>query len=127
MHPRYCPWSFHTVMMLQYFGKVEPPVTQVTLKQITGKIKSLEKENRELAENISAWKQKTNDAKKCLEKTIRQKKVLSEEALKFKNLKTIEKDNEYLNDMIQIARAKLQAARDQNAKRLRSVRVWLLC
>ncbi|XP_072831842.1 uncharacterized protein [Vicugna pacos] len=102
---------------------VELPVTQVTLKQITGKIKSLEKENRELAENISAWKQKTDDAKKYLGKTTRQKKMLSEEALKFENLETIEKDNEYLNDMIQIARAKVQAARDQNAKRLRSPRV----
>ncbi|XP_072811622.1 transport and Golgi organization protein 1 homolog [Vicugna pacos] len=43
--------------------------------------------------------------------------MLSEEAVKFKeNLKIIKRKSEYLNDIIQIARAKLQAARDQNAK-----------
>ncbi|XP_074208407.1 transport and Golgi organization protein 1 homolog [Camelus bactrianus] len=58
----------------------------------------------------------TKNAVKCLEDTIRQKKMLSEEALKFKeNLKTIERVNEHLND-VQIARAKLQAVRDQNTK-----------
>ncbi|XP_064333052.1 transport and Golgi organization protein 1 homolog isoform X2 [Camelus dromedarius] len=95
---------------------VKPPVSRVTLKQVTEQIKNLENKNRELAENISAWVQKTNNAKKCLEETIRQKKMRSEKALKFKNLKTIERASEYLNDVIQIAQAKLQAVRDQNAK-----------
>ncbi|XP_072811627.1 transport and Golgi organization protein 1 homolog [Vicugna pacos] len=95
---------------------VKPPMFQVTLKQMTEKIKNFEKENKELEENVSSWEQKTNNAKKCLE-AIRQKKMLSEEALKFKeNLKIIKRKSEYLNDIIQIARAKLQAARDQNAK-----------
>ncbi|XP_072806724.1 uncharacterized protein [Vicugna pacos] len=95
---------------------VKPPMFQVTLKQLTEKIKNFEKENKELEENVSSWEQKTNNTKKCLE-AIRQKKMLSEEALKFKeNLKIIERKSEYLNDTIQIARAKLQAARDQNAK-----------
>ncbi|KAB1258092.1 hypothetical protein Cadr_000022529 [Camelus dromedarius] len=58
----------------------------------------------------------TNNAKKCLEEAIRQKKLPSEKALKFKSLKAIEKVNENLNDIIQIVRAKLQAVRDQNAK-----------
>ncbi|XP_072804374.1 uncharacterized protein [Vicugna pacos] len=62
---------------------VKPPVCQVNLKQMTEQIKNLENENRELAENISAWVQKTNNAKKCLEETIRQK-MLSEKSLKFK-------------------------------------------
>ncbi|KAB1251206.1 hypothetical protein Cadr_000031389 [Camelus dromedarius] len=53
---------------------------------------------------------------KCLEETIRQKKMPSEKTLNFKeNLKTIERVNEHLND-VQIARAKLQAVREQNAK-----------
>ncbi|XP_064334159.1 tropomyosin-1, isoforms 33/34-like isoform X2 [Camelus dromedarius] len=95
---------------------VKPRASQVTLKQMTEQMKNLENEKRELAENISAWVQKTNNAVKCLEETIRQKKMLSEEALKFKeNLKTIERVNEHLND-VQIARAKLQAVRDQNTK-----------
>ncbi|XP_072806772.1 uncharacterized protein [Vicugna pacos] len=95
---------------------VKPPMFQVTLKQMTEKINNFEKENKELEENVSSWEQKTNNTKKCLE-AIRQKKMLSEEALKFKeNLKIIERKSEYLNDTIQIARAKLQAARDQNAK-----------
>nr|XP_031302921.1 transport and Golgi organization protein 1 homolog isoform X2 [Camelus dromedarius] len=95
---------------------VKPRASQVTLKQMTEQIKNLENEKRELAENISAWVQKTNNAMKCLEETIRQKKMPSEKTLNFKeNLKTIERVNEHLND-VQIARAKLQAVREQNAK-----------
>ncbi|XP_074208210.1 transport and Golgi organization protein 1 homolog [Camelus bactrianus] len=83
---------------------------------MTEQIKNLENEKRELAENISACVQKTNNAMKCLEETIRQKKMPSEKTLNFKeNLKTIERVNEHLND-VQIARAKLQAVREQNAK-----------
>ncbi|XP_072829932.1 uncharacterized protein [Vicugna pacos] len=37
---------------------VKPPVYQVTLKQITEKIKTVEKENRKLEENLSAWEPK---------------------------------------------------------------------
>ncbi|XP_072804373.1 uncharacterized protein [Vicugna pacos] len=100
---------------------VKPPVCQVNLKQMTEQIKNLENENRELAENISAWVQKTNNAKKCLEETIRQK-MLSEKSLKFKeNLKTIERVDERLNDIIQIAQAKLQAVRDAKSPHLPGV------
>ncbi|KAB1269897.1 Collagen alpha-1 chain [Camelus dromedarius] len=95
----------------------KPQKYQVTIKHITEKINNLKNENRELAENISTWEQKTNDSKKCLEETIRQKKMLSDEALKFKeNIKTMERVNEYLNYFIQIVQVKLQSARDQNAK-----------
>ncbi|XP_072808363.1 uncharacterized protein [Vicugna pacos] len=100
---------------------VKPPVCQVNLKQMTEQIKNLENENRELAENISAWVQKTNNAKKCLKETIRQK-MLSEKSLKFKeNLKTIERVDERLNDIIQIAQAKLQAVRDAKSPHLPGV------
>ncbi|KAB1269898.1 Transport and Golgi organization protein 1-like protein [Camelus dromedarius] len=101
----------------------KPQKYQVTIKHITEKINNLKNENRELAENISTWEQKTNDSKKCLEETIRQKKMLSDEALKFKeNIKTMERVNEYLNYFIQIVQVKLQSARDQNAKRQCSVK-----
>nr|XP_031531890.1 transport and Golgi organization protein 1 homolog [Vicugna pacos] len=98
---------------------------QVTLKQITEKIKTVEKENRELEENLSAWEQKANDTKKCMEETIRQK-MLSEEALKFKEyMPTMERVNESLKGFIQSARAKLQAALEQTAPRPRSrVGAW---
>ncbi|XP_072794480.1 transport and Golgi organization protein 1 homolog [Vicugna pacos] len=86
------------------------------------KIKNVEEKSRELAENISAWKQKATDSKKRLEETVRQKKMLSGEALTFKeNLKSVEKDNEYLNNIIQITLAKLQAARAQDAKSPHSI------
>ncbi|XP_072809293.1 uncharacterized protein [Vicugna pacos] len=99
---------------------VKPPMYQVTLKQITEKIKTVEKENRELEENLSAWEQKANDTKKCMEETIRQK-MLSEEALKFKEyMPTMERVNESLKGFIQSARAKLQAALEQTAPRPRS-------
>ncbi|XP_072794482.1 uncharacterized protein [Vicugna pacos] len=70
---------------------VKPPKPQVPLRQMAEKIKNVEEKSRELAENISAWKQK-------------------------ENLKTVEKDNAYLNNIIQITLAKLQAARAQDAK-----------
>ncbi|XP_072807761.1 uncharacterized protein [Vicugna pacos] len=96
-------------------------VNTVTLKQKTEQIKNLENEKRELAENISAWVQKTNNAKKCLEETIRQK-MLAKKSLMFKeNLKTIERVNEGLNDIIQIAQAKLQAVRDAKSLHLPGV------
>ncbi|XP_072794489.1 uncharacterized protein [Vicugna pacos] len=70
---------------------VKPPKPQVPLRQMAEKIKNVEEKSRELAENVSAWKQK-------------------------ENFKTVEKDNEYLNNIIQITLAKLQAARGQDAK-----------
>ncbi|XP_072829934.1 uncharacterized protein [Vicugna pacos] len=71
---------------------VKPPVYQVTLKQITEKIKTVEKENRKLEENLSAWEPK-------------------------EYIQTMERVNDCLNGFIQSVPAKLQAARDQNAKR----------
>nr|XP_060483989.1 transport and Golgi organization protein 1 homolog isoform X3 [Panthera onca] len=41
---------------------IEPPVYQVNLQQITEKINTVKKENRELAEAISIWEQKSQDA-----------------------------------------------------------------
>ncbi|CAI9172881.1 unnamed protein product [Rangifer tarandus platyrhynchus] len=96
---------------------VKPPVYQVTLQQISAKINNFVKENRQLAENISIMEQKIIDSKKRLQETRRQNKMLSHEALKFKdNIKTIERANEYLNDLLQSSHARLQSVRGQNVK-----------
>ncbi|KAM7228166.1 hypothetical protein CapIbe_020620 [Capra ibex] len=98
---------------------VKPPVYQVNLEQISEKINHFVKENRQLAENIASMEQKINDSKKRLQETRRQNKMCSHEALKFKdNIKTIERVNEFLNDLLQSSRARLQSVRGQNVKTL---------
>ncbi|XP_065776387.1 transport and Golgi organization protein 1 homolog isoform X3 [Muntiacus reevesi] len=62
-------------------------------------------------------KQKIKNSKKRLQETRRQNKILSHEALKFKdNIKTIERANEYLNDLLQSSHARLQCVTSQNVK-----------
>ncbi|XP_065776386.1 transport and Golgi organization protein 1 homolog isoform X2 [Muntiacus reevesi] len=96
---------------------VKPPIYQVNLQQISAKIDNIVKENRQLAENISTMKQKIKNSKKRLQETRRQNKILSHEALKFKdNIKTIERANEYLNDLLQSSHARLQCVTSQNVK-----------
>ncbi|KAI4531659.1 hypothetical protein MG293_018173, partial [Ovis ammon polii] len=103
----------------KYPRKVKPPVYQVNLEQISEKINHFVKENRQLAENIASMEQKINDSKKRLQETRRQNKMCSHEALKFKdNIKTIERVNEFLNDLLQSSRARLQSVRGQNVKTL---------
>ncbi|XP_045316096.1 transport and Golgi organization protein 1 homolog isoform X1 [Leopardus geoffroyi] len=64
---------------------IEPQVYQVNLQQITEKINTVKKENRELAEAISIWEQKINESKIRLQEAERRSNIHSAEALKLKS------------------------------------------
>ncbi|XP_053068994.1 transport and Golgi organization protein 1 homolog [Acinonyx jubatus] len=63
---------------------LEPQVYQVNLQQITEKINTVKKENRELAEAISIWELKINESKIRLQEAERSN-IHSAEALKLKS------------------------------------------
>ncbi|XP_044903376.1 transport and Golgi organization protein 1 homolog isoform X7 [Felis catus] len=64
---------------------IEPQVYQVNLKQITEKINTVKKENRELAEAISIWELKISESKIRLQEAERRSNIHSAEALKLKS------------------------------------------
>ncbi|XP_040319516.1 transport and Golgi organization protein 1 homolog isoform X2 [Herpailurus yagouaroundi] len=86
----------------------EPPVYPVNLQQKTAKINTLEKENTELAEAISTWEQKSEDANGQLEELRASRS----------NKRALEAWKKAVED-IHNALSSIKAIREESAKRLK--------
>nr|XP_004028490.3 transport and Golgi organization protein 1 homolog isoform X2 [Gorilla gorilla gorilla] len=96
---------------------VKDRVYQVTEQQISEKLKTIMKENTELVQKLSNYEQKIKESKKHVQETRKQNMILSDEAIKFKDkIKTLEKNQEILDDTAKNLRVMLESEREQNVK-----------
>ncbi|XP_047275739.1 transport and Golgi organization protein 1 homolog isoform X4 [Homo sapiens] len=96
---------------------VKDRVYQVTEQQISEKLKTIMKENTELVQKLSNYEQKIKESKKHVQETRKQNMILSDEAIKYKDkIKTLEKNQEILDDTAKNLRVMLESEREQNVK-----------
>ncbi|XP_005409313.1 PREDICTED: melanoma inhibitory activity protein 3 [Chinchilla lanigera] len=96
---------------------VKERMYQVTEEQILEKVKSTTKENAELVQKVSDYEQKVKESKKLVQETKKQNKVLSDEAIRYKDkIKILEENNEILSDTAESLRVLLESEREQNVK-----------
>nr|XP_013003473.2 transport and Golgi organization protein 1 homolog [Cavia porcellus] len=96
---------------------VKERIYQVTEQQIAEKVKTTTKDNAQLAEKLSSYEQKINKSQRLLQETKNQNRILSEEAIKYKDkIKVLEESKEFLDDMARTLGDMLECERKRNMK-----------
>nr|XP_023420276.1 transport and Golgi organization protein 1 homolog [Cavia porcellus] len=96
---------------------VKERIYQVTEQQIAEKVKTTTKDNAQLAEKLSSYEQKINQSQRLLQETKNQNRILSEEAIKYKDkIKVLEESKEFLDDMARTLGDMLECERKRNMK-----------
>nr|XP_021513480.1 melanoma inhibitory activity protein 3 isoform X2 [Meriones unguiculatus] len=104
-------FSWRTILV------VKSTVYEVTEKQISKKLETIKKENKELIKKLSNCEKKINESKKYIQETEKKNMILSDEAIKYKDtIKLLEETNATLIKKAKSLHCQLESQRENNAK-----------